>query len=383
MTLQLPALGEDLTSHAPGPLADPRAQDTQVSQSRLIWRRFRRHRLAVVGGIVLVLMYLVALFAGFVAPFGSSTFQADQALRPPQLPGFSLAHGLYVHPSVGKTNIQTMDREFVEDPHSYVELRFFVRGDNYKLFGLIPGDRHLFGPKDPHQRWYLLGADRAGADLFSRIIYGSQISLSIGLLGVGISLLLGLLIGGVSGYFGGWADTVIQRAIELIISIPTLPLWLGLAASVPPQWGPTPTYFMITIILSLIGWTGLARVIRGRLLQARGEDFVLAARLDGLRPGRIIARHLIPSFASHIIATVSLAVPSMILAETALSFLGLGLRAPAVSWGVLLQDAQSLQTLDSAPWLLLPGIAVVLAVVAFNFVGDGLRDSADPYGRRD
>lgn len=384
MSLQIQsAADEDVAPQNPDPPVNQRVTDAQVSQSRLIWRRFRRHRLAVAGGVVLIVMYLVALFAGFVAPFAPDTFKSDQALQPPQWPRISFDHGFYVHPSVGKTNIVTMDREFVEDPNKFIKLGFFVRGDRYKLFGLIPSDRHLFGPKDPSQRWYFLGGDRAGRDVYSRIIRGSQISLSIGLVGVGISLVLGLVIGGISGYFGGWIDTLIQRAIELITSIPTLPLWLGLAAAVPPKWGPTPTYLMITVILSVIGWTGLARVIRGRILQARGEDFVLAARLDGLPPRMIIARHLIPSFASHIIATVSLAIPSMILAETALSFLGLGLRAPAVSWGVLLQDAQSLQALDSAPWLLLPGLAVVLAVIAFNFLGDGLRDSADPYGRRD
>jgi peptide/nickel transport system permease protein len=250
------------------------------------------------------------------------------------------------------------------------------------LLGFLSTDVHLFGPVEAGERFYLLGADRTGADLLSKIIYGSQISLSIGLVGVAISLVLGLVLGGISGYFGGWVDNVIQRLIEMIMSVPTLPLWLGLAAAIPPNWGIVNTYLMITVILSLLGWTSLARVIRGRLLQTRGEDFVMAARLDGASTGRIIRKHMLPSFMSHIIATVSLAVPAMILAETALSFLGLGLRAPAVSWGVLLQDAQSVNTVATAPWLLLPGLAVVAAVVAFNFVGDGVRDSADPYGKR-
>ncbi|MVA75708.1 ABC transporter permease subunit [Auraticoccus sp. F435] len=369
--------------HGPEAESDPRVKGTDAAQWRLVWRRFRRHRLAMIGMVVMVVMYLVAIFAGFVAPFSKSSFNAEQALQPPQLPKFSTEHGLHVHPSVGKTNLETMNLEFVEDETVIIELGFFVKGDSYQLLGFIDADRHLFGPKEPGERWYPLGGDRSGADLLSRTIYGAQISLSIGLLGVAGSLVLGLLIGGISGYFGGWVDNLIQRVIEIIMSIPTLPLWLGLAAAIPPRWSSTFTYFMITMILSLIGWTTLARVIRGRLLQARGEDFVMAARLDGVSSAHIIGRHLLPSFASHIIATVSLAVPSMILAETALSFLGLGLRSPAVSWGVLLQDAQNVQTLYSAPWLLIPGIAVVLAVVAFNFVGDGLRDSADPYGRRD
>lgn len=367
-----PALGPDL-----------RSDEMETPQWRLILRRFRKHRLAMAGVVVMVVMYLTAAFAGFVAPFSPTSINAEQALQPPQIPRFSAEHGFYIHPSVGKMNIQTMKREFVEDTSRVIELGFFVRGDSYKLFGFIESDRHLFGPKEPGQRWYLIGGDRSGADLYSRVIYGGQVSLSLGLVGVGISLILGLIIGGISGYFGGWLDSVIQRLIELIMSIPTLPLWLGLAAAIPPRLSPSTTYLLITVILSLIGWTSLARVIRGRLLQARGEDFVMAARLDGVSSRQIIGRHLLPTFASHIIATVSLAVPSMILAETSLSFLGLGMRPPAVSWGVLLQDAQNIEALYNAPWLLIPGVAVVIAVVGFNFIGDGLRDSADPYGRRD
>ncbi|APU16445.1 MULTISPECIES: ABC transporter permease [Actinoalloteichus] len=355
---------------------------TAASQWKLIWWRFRKHRMAMVGLYVMVAMYLVAAFAGFFAPFSTDSYSAEHAYQPPQLPKFSFSEGLYVHPTSGSTDLETLARVFEEDTSRVVELGFFVRGDEYSILGLFDADIHLFGPTDPTERFYLLGADRSGADLLSKIIYGSQISLSLGLAGVAISLLLGLILGGISGYFGGWIDTVIQRLIELIMSIPTLPLWLGLAAAVPPQWGPVRTYFMITIILSLLGWTSLARVIRGRLLQTRSEDYVMAARFDGVKTRRIISRHMLPSFASHIIATVSLAVPTMILAETSLSFLGLGLRAPAVSWGVLLQDAQNVQTVATAPWLMLPGLAVVVAVVAFNFVGDGLRDSADPYGRR-
>ncbi|WP_156252740.1 ABC transporter permease [Pseudactinotalea terrae] len=353
-----------------------------ASQRRLIWWRFRKHRLAMIGMWLLVIMYTVAAFAGFFAPFSTSSYEGQHAYHPPQVPQFSFAEGLYVHPTTGHTDLETLAPVFEENTEEFIHLRFFVHGDEYKLLGLIETDIHLFGPSEPGERWYALGADRTGADLLSKIIYGSQISLSIGLVGVAVSLLLGLLLGGISGYFGGTVDTILQRVIELFMSIPTLPLWLGLAASVPPQWGAVPTYLMITVILSLLGWTSLARVIRGRLLQIRDEDYVLAANLDGVSTGRIIFRHMVPAFTSHIIATVSLAVPAMILSETALSFLGLGLRAPAVSWGVLLQDAQSVNVIATAPWLLIPGLAVVLAVVAFNFVGDGLRDSADPYGKR-
>ncbi|HEY9290468.1 MAG TPA: ABC transporter permease [Microlunatus sp.] len=351
-----------------------------ASQSTLIWRRFRKHRLAMVGVIALVVMYLGAIFAGFISPSTPDITSSTHAYQPPQGIRLSAEHGFYVYPTVGRTDIDTMQRVFEEDRSQVVELRFFVQGPDYKIIGLIPSDVHLFGPADPSQSWYALGADRTGADLLTKIIYGAQVSLSIGLIGVAVSLILGIILGGISGYFGGPVDHIIQRVIEFIMSIPTLPLWLGLAAAIPPGWGSMQTYFMITVILSLVGWTSLARVIRGRFLQTRDEDYVLAARLDGVKTGRIISRHMLPAFSSHVIATVSLAIPGMILAETSLSFLGLGLRAPAVSWGVLLQDAQNVQTVATAPWLMLPGVAVILAVVAFNFVGDGLRDSADPYG---
>jgi peptide/nickel transport system permease protein len=355
------------------------AEVTTASQWRIIWWRFRQHRLAMAGLVVLAAMYVVAVFAGFFAPNAAQSYDAGSAFKPPQVVRFSVADGWYVHPLTGKTDLKTLQPVFEEDRSRKVELGVFVRGDEYKLAGFLSWDRHLFGPKHPGPPVYFLGADRAGRDVLSRTLYGAQVSLSIGLLGVAVSLLLGLVLGGISGYFGGLVDTVIQRVIEFIMSVPTLPLWLGLAAAVPPQWGPLKTYLMITVILSLLGWTNLARVIRGRFLQTRNEDYVLAARLDGVPRRRIIGRHMLPAFTSHIIATVSLAVPAMILAETALSFLGLGLRAPAVSWGVLLQEAQSVRVLATAPWLLLPGIAVVAAVMAYNFVGDGLRDSADPY----
>jgi peptide/nickel transport system permease protein len=270
-------------------------------------------------------------------------------------------------------------RTFVVDESVVYPVGFFVRGQPYRLFGLIPTERRLIGPLEPGTRMYLLGGDRLGRDVFSRIIYGTRVSMSIGLVGVAISLVLGIFLGGISGYFGGTVDMLIQRLIELFQSIPSIPLWMGLAAAIPVTMPPLQVYLLITIILSFIGWTGLAREVRGKFFALKTEDFVTAARLDGNSELRIIGRHMVPSFTSHIIARVSLAIPGMILAETALSFLGLGLRPPIVSWGVLLQEAQNIRTVATAPWLLTPGLAVVAAVLALNFLGDGLRDAADPY----
>jgi peptide/nickel transport system permease protein len=279
-------------------------------------------------------------------------------------------------------------RTFVVDEAQVIPIGFFIQGVPYKMWGLFETDIHFIGPveydQDPERittPMYLLGADRLGRDLLSRIIYGTRISMSIGLVGVIISFVLGILLGGLSGYYSGTVDNIIQRTIEFLRSIPEIPLWLGLAAALPQTWGPLQIYFGITIILSLLGWTGLARVVRGRFLSLRTDDFVLAARLDGNSEMRIIWVHMVPSFMSHIIASLTLAIPGMILAETALSFLGLGLRPPVVSWGVLLQDAQNIRAVGTAPWLLWPGFAVVIAVLALNFLGDGMRDAADPYGR--
>jgi peptide/nickel transport system permease protein len=270
-------------------------------------------------------------------------------------------------------------RTFVPDPELKVPVRLFVHGYEYKLLGLFPTDIHLIGPENKDDPMYLLGADRLGRDVVSRMAHGTRISMSIGLVGVAISLVLGIILGGISGYYGGMVDNVIQRIIEFIRSMPTIPLWLGLAAALPADWGPLQVYFAITIILSFIGWTGLARVVRGRFLTMREEDFVMAARLDGASQRKIMFRHMLPGFYSHIIASVTLSIPGTILAETSLSFLGLGLRSPVVSWGVLLQDAQNVRTVATAPWLLIPALAVVVTVLALNFLGDGLRDAADPY----
>jgi peptide/nickel transport system permease protein len=272
-------------------------------------------------------------------------------------------------------------RTFTLDPEQFIPVGFFVQGEEYKFLGLFPMNRHLIGPKEAGQPMYLLGADRLGRDMASRLVYGTRISMSIGLVGVTISLVLGVLLGGMSGYYGGVVDNLIQRTIEFLRSIPTIPLWMGLAAALPPNWPPLRIYFGITIILSLIGWTGLARVVRGRFLALRAEEFVTAAELDGAGDLRIITRYMAPSFLSHIIASTTLAIPAMILSETSLSFLGMGLQPPLVSWGTLLKDAQSVRAVLQAPWLLWPAAAVVVSVLALNFLGDGLRDAADPYAR--
>ncbi|MGY0055511.1 ABC transporter permease [Streptomyces sp. LZ34] len=355
----------------------------RASPWRLVWRKFRGHKLAVAGAVVVLCAYLVVAFAEFLAPGSPSAADERHTYAPPQMVkvDFSWDDGLelYVNGFRTERDPETFEQIHTVDPEQRVPLRLFARGDGYRLWGIIPWDRHLIGPADPGQKVYLLGTDRAGRDLLSRIIHGSRVSLSIGLIGVTVSFLLGLLFGGISGYFGGAADTVIQRLIEFLMAIPTLPLWLALSAAVPPDWGPLLRYFAITTILSVIGWTGLARVVRGRFLSLREEDFVIAARLDGCGRGRIIFRHMVPSMSSHVIASITMAVPAMILGETAMSFLGLGLQSPAVSWGVLLQEAQNVRTVETAPWLLLPGVAVVVTVLAMNFVGDGLRDAADPY----
>lgn len=355
-----------------------------ASQWKLTWWRFRKNRLAVLGAVLLALIYAVALFAPFLAPTSTDRYDPQYVYAPPQrLRLFAADGGFAFRPHVSGYRAEidpaSLRRTFTVDPEQEVPVRMFVRGTPYRLFGVFPTDRHLIGPVDPTQPMYLLGADRLGRDLLSLLIYGTRISMSIGLVGVFLSFFLGILLGGVSGYYGGFIDNVVQRLIEFLGSVPTLPLWLGLSAALPPWWSPLRVYFGISIILSLVGWTGMARVVRGRFLSLREEDFVLAAQLYGASELRIILRHMLPSFTSHIIASLTLAIPGMILGETALSFLGLGLRDPVVSWGVLLQGAQNLQVIATAPWLLLPAAAVVLTVMALYLLGDGLRDAADPY----
>lgn len=360
---------------------DKNVQVYVASQWKLMWWRFRKHKLAIGGGIVTILIYMVALFAEFLAPFPPGQTNPQGTYAPPQT--LVLFDGTGFNPHIFGYSVEidpvALRRTFVVDPEIKIPVRLFTHGDSYKLLGLIETDIHLIGPVDPDATMYLFGADRLGRDVLSRLIYATRISMSIGLVGVTISLILGIILGGISGYYGGVVDNLIQRTIEFIRSLPTIPLWLGLAAALPIEWGALQVYFAITILLSFIGWTGLARVVRGRFLSLREEDFVMAARLDGASPRKIMFQHMLPAFYSHIIASITLAIPGMILAETSLSFLGLGLRPPVVSWGVLLQEAQNVRTIATAPWLLSPALAVVVAVLALNFLGDGLRDAADPY----
>jgi len=355
-----------------------------ASQWQLMWWKFRAHKLALVSAVILLLMYVVAVFVEPLAPMLPGTYDSQYTYAPPQ-PIHLFYEGQWVGPyAFGLT--QTIEQEalrrvFVFDHDTRIPLGFFVHGDPYRLWGLIESDVHFFGARDSGQIVHLLGADKVGRDVLSRMIYGTRISMSIGLVGVALSFILGTVLGGISGYYGGTVDEVIQRVIEFLRSIPTIPLWMGLAAAVPTNWPPLRIYFSITLILSIIGWTGLARAVRSRFLALREEDFVVCARLDNASEMRVILRHMVPSFASHMIASVTLAIPEMILSETSLSFLGLGLQPPVVSWGVLLQDAQNIRAVSSAPWLLAPALLVVITVLTLNFVGDGLRDAADPYGR--
>ena len=352
-----------------------------ASQHKLMWWRFKRHRLAMISVVVIFLFYLIAAFAEFMAINDPQDEHAMTNFLPPQAIHFD-GFRPFVYGVIGSRNPKTFAKEYVEDPEVKYYIKFFTSGYEYKLWGMFTTDIHFMGldTDEIPTPLYPLGTDRMGRDLWSRLMYGTRISLSIGLVGVIISFILGIVLGGISGFYGGTIDLTIQRIIEFLRSIPTIPLWLALGAAIPLEWSVVQVYFAITVILSLIGWTGLAREVRGRLLSMREEDFVLAARFCGSSEMRIILRHMIPSFMSHIIAAVSLAIPSMILAETALSFLGLGLRPPAISWGILLFEAQNLQSVAGAPWLLLPGAVVILSILAFNFLGDGLRDAADPYG---
>ena len=352
-----------------------------ASNWKLVWWRFRRHHLAMVSGVLLIFMYLIVIAPDFFSTQDPERTDARQAFIPVQTIHLFDDGALapWVPAIVGKRNPVTLRMEWTTDPKKKIPIRFFTPGFSWKLFGLIPTNLHLVAPVDPSQRIFLLGSDRLGRDQWSRIMHGTQTSVAVGLVAVALRVILGVVLGGISGYVGGKTDQVIQRIIELLQSVPTIPIWLALSAALPRDWTPTEVFFAITVILSLVGWTTLGREVRGRFLALREEDFVLAARLAGCSRMRIILRHMVPTFLSHIIATSSLAIPVMIINETSLSFLGLGIRPPAISWGVLLQEAQNIQTLALAPWLLIPGLVVIVAVLAFNLVGDGLRDAADPY----
>jgi peptide/nickel transport system permease protein len=352
-----------------------------ASQWRLMWWRFKRHKLALISGLFLLFMYLAILVGEFLAPYDPQTRDTDFIRAPPQ-PIHLFHDGRLVGPFVYgyryELNMVTLKRDYTVDRALVYPVRFFCRGTPYWFWGLIKASHHLFCPaKDG--TLFVLGTDRLGRDMLSRLIYGARISLTIGLFGVSISFFFGILIGGLAGYYGGTFDLLVQRAIEIIQSLPHIPLWLALSALLPATWSPLLIYFGITIILGLIDWTGLARSVRSKLLSLREEDYVLAAQLMGARTGRIIFRHLIPGFMSNLIATATITIPKMILAETALSFLGLGLRPPITSWGVMLSEAQNINVVALYPWLMLPIVPVVMVILAFNFLGDGLRDAADPY----
>ena len=352
-----------------------------ATQWQLMWWKLKRHKLAMISGAVLAFMYLSVVISEFLAPYALTTRNTDFIYAPPQTINFfhdGEFQGPFVYGLKYQLNMTNLKREYQEDKQSIQKIRFFCKSDPYKFWGHVAASTHLFCPS-ANGTLFLLGTDRLGRDVLSRIIYGTRISLTVGLLGIIFSFIIGITIGGLAGYFGGWVDNLSQRAIEIIRSFPELPLWMALSASLPVTWSPILIYFGITIILGMLDWTGLARAVRSKLLSLREEDFALAAQLMGAKPQRIIARHLLPSFTSHLIASATLSIPSMILGETALSFLGLGLRPPITSWGVLLTEAQNMNAVELYPWIMTPVIPVIIVVLAFNFFGDGLRDAADPY----
>ncbi len=372
----------------PMPFLEPDAPEVtdEVSVApnwKLVWWRFKKHRLAMLSAVLLIGIIVIALVPEFFAVQDPNATEALRAFIPPQ-PLKLMQDGRFaphVNGVQGVRNPTTLRLEYQIDPEVQVPIQLFSRGFEYKALGFIPTTLHLLGPQEGAsiESIHVLGTDRLGRDQWSRLMYGTRVSMSIGLVAVAVSTFLGILLGGISGYFGGLVDTIIQRLIELLQSLPAIPIWLALTAALPKDWTVEKTYFAITVILALIGWTALAREVRGRFLTLRDEDFVIAARLVGASELRVIFRHMVPTFLSHIIATTTLAIPVMIINETFLSFLGLGLRPPAISWGVLLQEAQNLQSIALAPWLLIPGIAVIITVLVLNILGDGLRDAADPY----
>jgi peptide/nickel transport system permease protein len=352
-----------------------------ASQWQLMWWKLKRHRLAVIFGFVLLVMYGSTLISEIVAPYDLHERHTQFIYAPPQAVHL-FDKGEFIGPFVYgwnySLNMENLKREYSENTAKIYPVRFFCRGEPYEFWGLIDGDFHLICPS-AGGTLFLLGTDRLGRDMLSRILYGARISLTIGLIGITISFTLGIIIGGIAGYFGGLIDNVIQRVIEVIRSFPEIPLWMALSAILPVNWSPIFIYFGITALLAMLDWTSLARAVRSKLLALREEDYCAAAQLMGARPRRIIARHLLPGFMSHLIASATLSIPAMILGETALSFLGLGLRPPITSWGVLLNEAQNINVVALYPWLILPVVPVIVIILAFNFFGDGLRDAADPY----
>ncbi len=390
MSVSLPKPGAPLEHYVSNAAFDPDQFEAMsagqqryymASQKKLMWWKFKKHKLALASGIFLLLAYGTIIIAEFLAPYGLHTRNVDYIHSPPQAVHF-FNNGEFVGPFVyGRKmtlDIDTLRRVYTNNPADVQPIRFFCRGDAYRFWGLVDSNLHLVCPAVGGQM-YLLGTDRLGRDVLSRIIYGARISLTIGLIGITVSFVLGIVIGGLAGYHGGLLDLLVQRVIEVLQALPSLPLWMALAAIMPVSWSPIIVYFGITIILGILDWTGLARAVRSKLLSLREEDYVLAAQLMGASTPRIIGRHLVPGFMSHLIASATISVPSMILGETALSFLGLGLRPPITSWGILLTEARSVSVIAFYPWLLLPMVPVILVILAFNFLGDGLRDAADPY----
>ncbi|MBN9073286.1 MAG: ABC transporter permease [Rhizobiales bacterium] len=390
MNLPLPPPGAPLEHYVSTAPFDPMSVEAmtpeqqrvyEASQLRLMWWKFKRHRLALASGVFIVALYAMILISEFLAPYNLHTRNVDHIYAPPQRVHLFDA-GRFVGPFVyGRRmtlDMDTLRRVYTENRSDVQPIRFFCHGDGYRFWNLFEADLHLACPAEGGQL-FLLGTDRLGRDVLSRILYGARVSLTIGLIGISFSFLLGIVIGGLAGYHGGVFDLVVQRVIEVLQSIPSIPLWMALAAIMPVTWNPIVIYFAITIILGLLDWTGLARAVRSKLLALREEDYVLAAQLMGATPARIIGRHMIPGFMSHLIATATISIPGMILGETALSFLGLGLRPPITSWGILLTEARSVSVIAFYPWLLFPMVPVILVILAFNFLGDGLRDAADPY----
>jgi len=362
-------------------ISAPDRPDLDASNWVLTWRRFKQHKLGLASGIFLLCAYLMLPIAGFIAPYTANERDAEHLYAPPQ--GIHFFHdgkliGPHVYPTTAKADLENYRWVYTVDETRPMKLEFFCENGSYNLFGFIKTDRHLFCAPEGASI-FLLGSDRLGRDVFSRILYGAQLSLTVGLIGITVSFLLGISFGSIAGYFGGKVDWVIQRSIEILRSLPELPLWLALSAAVPSHWGPVAVFFIISIILGILDWPGLARAVRSKFLSLREEEYVKAAEMMGATPTRVIRHHLLPNFSSHLIASAMLSIPAMILGETALSFLGLGLRAPAVSWGVMLNDAQNLAAIEIYPWTATPMLVIVLVVLAFNFLGDGLRDALDPY----
>jgi len=379
----------DLAKKSP-PGAAAHEQDEsfyRAGQWQLVWWKFRRHKLAQIAMVVLGIFYIIVIFAEFISPYDPQKRFKDYSTLAPVNVRVVDAEGKLHLPFVyglerarDPVTLRPIYQENTASKRHPIVL--FARGDEYKMWGLLPGNIHLFGVRtepDEFVPLFILGSDTLGHDMLSRIFFGARISLTVGLLGVFLSFFVGLLLGGIAGFFGGLADEIIMRVIDVLLALPTIPLWMSLAAALPQDWPQLKTYFYVTIILSIFGWTILARVVRGKLLSLREEDYVMAARLDGESEGQIITRYMLPGFTSYIIVSLTLAIPNMILGETALSFLGVGLRPPTISWGVMLQEAQNLQTIAQTPWLLWPVAFVIVAVLMFNFLGDGLRDAADPY----